>query len=44
MAAWMGQEFGGEWLHVYAWLNPFSVQLKLITALLIGYTPTQNKV
>ena len=29
MAACMGGEFGGEWIHVYAWLSPFSVHLKL---------------
>ena len=29
MAAWMGGEFGGEWIHVYTWLSPFAVHLKL---------------
>ena len=29
MAAWMGGEFGGEWIHVYVWLSPFAVHLKL---------------
>ena len=29
LAAWMGGEFGGEWIHVYVWLNPFAVHLKL---------------
>ena len=24
-AAWMGGEFGGKWIHVYAWLSPFTV-------------------
>ena len=44
MAAWMGGEFGGEWIHVYVWLNPFTVHLKLSqTCLLIGYILTQNK-
>ena len=28
-AAWMGGEFGGEWIHVYAWLSPFAARLKL---------------
>ena len=28
-AAWMGGEFGGECIHVYVWLNPFIVPLKL---------------
>ena len=25
----MGEEFGGEWIHVYVWLNPFSGHRKL---------------
>ena len=29
MAAWMGGEFGGGWIHVYVWLSPFAVHLKL---------------
>ena len=29
VAAWMGEEFGGEWKHVCVWLNPFAVDLKL---------------
>ena len=28
VTAWMGEEFGGEWIHVYVWLSPFTVQLK----------------
>ena len=28
VAAWMGGEFGGEWIHVYVWLSPFPVHLK----------------
>ena len=27
VAAWMGGESGGEWIHVYVWLNPFAVHL-----------------
>ena len=27
MAAWMGGEFGGEWIHVYPWLHLFAVHL-----------------
>ena len=23
-------EFGGEWIHVYVWLSPFAVRLKLL--------------
>ena len=29
VAAWMGRESGGEWIHVYVWLGPFAVHLKL---------------
>ena len=37
LSAWMGGEFGGEWIHVYAWLSPFAVHLKLSQhSLLIG--------
>ena len=28
MAAWMGGEFGEEWIHVYLWLSPFTVSLE----------------
>ena len=28
-AAWMGGEFGGEWIHIHVMLNPFAVHLKL---------------
>ena len=38
-----GGEFGREWIHVYVWLSPFAVHLKLIRALLIGYTAKQNE-
>ena len=37
VAAWMGGEFGGEWIHVYVWLNPFAVHLKQ-SKLLISFT------
>ena len=39
MVAWMVEESGGEWIHVYVWLSPFAIHLK---TLLIGYTPVQN--
>ena len=26
VTAWMGGEFGAEWIHVYVWLSPFLVQ------------------
>ena len=29
VAAWMGREFVGEWIHVCVWLSPFTVYLKL---------------
>ena len=43
VAAWMGGEFGGEWIHVYVWLSSFTISPETITTLLIGYTPIQNK-
>ena len=30
VAAWMGGEFGGEWILVYVWLSPYAVHLNLI--------------
>ena len=29
VAVWLGGEFAGEWMHVYVWLNPFAISLKL---------------
>ena len=29
VTAWMGGEFGGEWIHVCVWLSPFAVHLKV---------------
>ena len=29
VAAWMGGEFGRQWIHVYVWLSPFAIHLKL---------------
>ena len=29
VAAWMGGEFGEEGMHVYVWLSPFTVHLRL---------------
>ena len=44
VVAWVGTESGGEWMHVYVWLSPFAeTGPETITALLIGYTPIQNK-
>ena len=43
VAAWMGGEFGGEWMHVYAWLSPFTVQcFETIKTLLTGYIPPKK--
>ena len=28
VAAWMPGEFGGEWIHGYVWLSPFTVHLE----------------
>ena len=29
VAAWIGGEFGGEWIHVYVRLSPFPAHMKL---------------
>ena len=29
VAAWMGGESGGDWIHVNIWLSPLAVHLKL---------------
>ena len=29
VVAWIGGEFGGEWIQVYVWLSPFAVHVKL---------------
>ena len=29
VAAWLGREFGGDWIHVYVWLSSFTVHQKL---------------
>ena len=29
VAAWMGRAFWGERIHVYVWLSPFAIHLKL---------------
>ena len=44
VAVWKGAGFGGEWIHVYVWLRPFSVHLTLSQhGLLTGYSLIQNK-
>ena len=30
VAAWMGREFGGEWIPGYVWLSPFTDHLELL--------------
>ena len=46
VAAWMRERVGleGEWLHVYVWLSPFSVHLKLSQHLNWLYINTKYKV
>ena len=40
----MEEEFGGEWIHVYVWLNAFADHLKLSqNYLLISYTSKENE-
>ena len=29
VVAWRAEGFGGEWIHIYVWLSPFTVHLKL---------------
>ena len=41
VAAWMGGEFEGEWIHIYVCLSPFCLP-EITTTLLIGYIPKQN--
>ena len=44
VSAWMGGEFGEEWIDVYAWLSSLAGHLKLSQhCFLISYTPIQNK-
>ena len=43
VAAWMGGETWGEWTHVYAWLSPFAVYLKL-PHIVNWLNPNTNKV
>jgi len=50
VAAWMGGEFRGEWLHLYMYIYMYMCMAEslccspeTITTLLIGCTPVQNK-
>ena len=36
VAAWMGGEFGGEWIHGYVWLSPFTVHLNVSQPLCVN--------
>ena len=42
MAAWIGGEFGEEWIHVYM-AESLQRSSETITTLLIIYTPIQNE-
>ena len=39
VAAWMGAGFGREWIHLYVWLSPLAVHLKLLQYFLIKVFP-----
>ena len=41
LAAWMGEKFERGWIHVYVWLSPFTVHLKLPQHC-SGHTTIQN--
>ena len=43
VAAWMGGEFGGEWIHVICMAESLSCPPETITPLLISSTPIQKK-
>ena len=45
VAAWMGEEFRGEGIHMYVWLklHTFHCSPETITTLLISNTPIQTK-
>ena len=43
VAAWMGGEFGGEWIHVYIGPSPLDCSPETIKILLIGYARQEIK-
>ena len=43
VAAWVGGEFGGEWMCEYVWLSLFYCPPETKRTLLTDYTPIQNK-
>ena len=38
VAIWIGGEFGKEWIHIYVWLSPFAVHLKLSNTVNLLYS------
>ena len=42
VAAWMGGEFGGEWIHAHVCLSPFPVHLKLLQHCLWAISSVQS--
>ena len=45
VAAWMGGEFRGEWIHVYVWLSLFAIYLKTLNSIVNQlYSNTKLKV
>ena len=43
VTAWMGEEFGRQWIHTCVRLSSFTVHLKLSHCLLISSVPIQIK-
>ena len=43
LAAWMGGEFGGEWIHLTGMAEFLCCSPETLTTLLISYTPIKNK-
>ena len=43
VAAWIGGEFGGEWIHVHVMTESLCCAPETITTVITGYTPVQNK-
>ena len=39
----MGGVFGGEWIHVCAWLSSFAIHLKLSQHCELAILPKENK-
>ena len=43
VAAWVGEEFRGEWIPVCVWLSCFAVHPKLSQQFELAILPTENK-